>query len=1136
MWIESDFIENLTDALDSLSKGKDVDSEQLFRKYNSSKYTRMIDKLKDANDKMKTDRDDISVLLKDSNMMNQGARDGKLDVRIDESHYKNNDFKEIANGINGTMESTVVALRDIGDNLDRLSNGDFQAQVTTNYEGDYKILQVATNALGDLLNRLIVDSNKMNQGARDGKLDIRIDEKQYIGDFSKIANGINGTMEATVLALRVVGESIDKLSNGDLTAKITGNYKGDYKILQIATNQLSKILNENKITNDTHSWLQSGVAGLNEELSGDSDILTTATHAIEYLANYLNVGVGAIYSYDHSTKLLNLNGSYAYVQRDELSNSFKLGEGVVGQVALQKSPIQLKNIKREQLIIDTATTSMPPLNTYTFPLIYQDKLYGVIELGSHELFDKKAMELFEMANGIIATAIYSAIQNEKVKVLLHETEIKNEEVQKINTQMEEQQQKIEEANTTMEEQQNLLQEKNDIMAIAQKELDEKNEDLEQSNQYKTDFLANMSHELRTPLNSIILLSEMLKENRTEHLDIDEIKKAAIINSSGNELLRLINDILDLSKVEAGKMELIVDKFSSDNLCEEFQINFEHSADARNLEFITIDEYQKDISNDKDRLSQVIRNLISNALKFTKQGSITLKVEDAPNNQIKISVIDTGIGIPQDKVDSIFEAFQQAQGGTSREYGGTGLGLSISKELAKLMKGKVTLSSEVGKGSVFSIIIPNLDEDTHDLLTTTMETKQSIGKQTSLKPQEEKIVISKVDDDRDKLTQDNKVFLIIEDDKDFATILRDKINESGDLALVALNGEDGLSLAKHYNIKGILLDLGLPDMDGIDLLKEFKTNMRFRKIPVYVISGEEKEKLTKEQGAIGYIHKPVSENDISSAIVKINKFNDKKVKDLLIVEDDKIQQEALIEFIGNGTIKSKGVQSVKDAIEELNAGDYDGVVVDLTLEDGTGYEVCEYIKKNNLNIPTIIYTGKDLTIQEEHKLRKYADSIIIKTAASQKKLLNEIDIFMHRVKKSTKVKNIDLDDISLDNIKVLVVDDDIRNVYVLTEALDAKGMNIITASNGQEAIDILNENTDTDIVLMDIMMPVMDGYETTRSIKTNERTKDIPVIALTAKAMNEDRQIALDAGFDDYTTKPIKMDILINIIKSWIDKK
>jgi len=1071
MWIESDFIEKLTDALDSLSKGKDIDSEQLFRKYNSLKYTRVIDKLNDANNKMKTDRDDISVLLKDTNMINQGARDGKLDARIDASHYKNKDFKEIANGINEAMESTVVVLRDIGDNLNRLSNGDFQAQVTSNYDGDYKILQVATNALGDLLSRLIVDSNMMNQGAKDGKLDIRIDEKQYIGDFSKIANGINGTMESTVLALRVVGESVDKLSNGDLTAKITGNYKGDYEILQIATNQLSKILTENKIANDTHNWIQSGVAGLNEELSGDSDIITTASHAIEYLANYLNVGVGAIYSYDHTTKLLNLNGSYAYVQREELSNSFKLGEGVVGQVALQKSPIQLKNIKREQLVIDTATTSMPPLNTYTFPLIYQDKLYGVIELGSHELFDKKAMELFEMANGIIATAIYSAIQNEKVKVLLQETEIKNDEVQKANTQMEEQQQKLEEANTQMEEQQqkleeantrmeeqkNLLQEKNAIMVTAQKELDEKNEDLERSNQYKTDFLANMSHELRTPLNSIILLSEMLRENRTEHLDIDEIKKATIINSSGNELLRLINDLLDLSKVEAGKMELIVDKFSSDNLCEEFQVNFEHSADARNLEFITIDEYQKEISNDKDRLSQVIRNLVSNALKFTKQGSITLKIEDAPSNQIKASVIDTGIGIPQDKVDSIFEAFQQAQGGTSREYGGTGLGLSISKELAKLMKGKVTLSSEVGEGSVFSVIIPNLDEDTHDVLTTTTQTKQNIDKQISSKPQKEKKDIYKVDDDRDKLTQDNKVFLIIEDDEDFATILRDKINKSGDLALIALNGEDGLNLAKHYNIKGILLDLGLPDIDGIDLLKEFKTNMRFRKIPVYVISGEEKEKLTKEQGAIGYAQKPVSENDINSVIEKINKFNDKKVKDLLIVEDNKIQQEVLIEYIGNGTVKSKGVESVEDAIKELNTGDYDGAVVDLTLKDGTGYEVCEYIKKNNLNIPIIIYTGKDLTIQEEQKLRKYADSIIIKTAESQKKLLNEIDIFMHRVKKSTKVKNIDLDNISLDNTKVLVVDDDIRNVYVLTEALNARGMKIITASNGQEALDALNEN-------------------------------------------------------------------------------
>jgi CheY-like chemotaxis protein len=642
-------------------------------------------------------------------------------------------------------------------------------------------------------------------------------------------------------------------------------------------------------------------------------------------------------------------------------------------------------------------------------------------------------------------------------------------------------------------------------------------------------LANMSHELRTPLNSIILLSDMLQDDIFGHLDDEEIKKVSIIHSSGNELLRLINDVLDLSKIEAGKMDIIVDSFESSTFNEEVEAQFEHQAEEKNLEFTTSDSYKGIIYSDRDRLAQIVRNLISNALKFTKQGTISLDIQSVKNNSIKISVSDTGIGISDDKLRSIFEAFQQADGSTSRIYGGTGLGLSISKELVHMLGGEISVKSSINEGSTFSLIIPNMDKDTNQ----DKDNLKQIGNLKKVELKESNNFNIKNIDDRELVTAVDKVFLIIEDDKKFAGILREKINKSNEYALIAFNGEDGLQLAKEYDVKGVLLDLGLPDMNGIDVLKEFKMNPSLRKIPVYVISGEEKAKQTLEHGAIGYHMKPVARDDISHAIEKINSFNEKKVKDLLLVENDDAQREALLEFTQSGSVKSTGVSSKYEALRELDKGIYDGIIIDLGLSDGNGYEICEYIKENNIQIPIIIYTGKNLSAEEEQKLRQYTDTIVIKTVASQIRLLEEVDIFMHRVKVKNKDKIQNINDIDLSGTKILVADDDIRNIYVLSEALGSKGAKIITANNGKEAVDSLDAHSDIDVILMDIMMPVMDGYEATKIIKSNAKTKDIPIIAVTAKAMAEDRIKAIEAGCDDYISKPLKMDILLGIVKSWI---
>ncbi|NQY95002.1 MAG: GAF domain-containing protein, partial [Campylobacteraceae bacterium] len=636
MWIDSKFLIQISHVLDKLNKGAEVDIDNIASEFSSPKYhdiLTLLIKLQKRQKRQNTFMGTISFKIKqlskgifyeeeegeegvsklfskltrtllsitrDSSRVNKAASEGILDIRINEKLYLG-DFCKMAIGINESIDGTVKTLRDVSDSLKRFSSGDFKAQIKSQYEGDYKRLHLAVNSLGDSLNSLIEDSHKMSEAAKEGNLNARINLNKYKGDFTNIVKSINDTM--------------------------------------------------NK--NERDQWIQSGIVGLNEILLGDNDIVDTSSKAISYLAYYLNAGVGALYVYDSTEELMILNASYAYVEREELSNKFKLGEGTVGQVALQKTPIHLTNITKSQRTIDTGTSSEAPLNTYTYPLLYKDKVYGVVELGSNIFFDSKTLEFFEATNTIIATALYSAIANKKVKVLLSESRIQNENIQKTNVEMEEQQQQLEEVNSQMAEQQQQLEEANSQMQEQQQQLKESNaqmeeqqvqlkeknltleqskidldkraEDLALSSKYKSEFLANMSHELRTPLNSIILLSEMIEEDKFGHLDKEEIKKASIINSSGNDLLRLINDVLDLSKVEAGMLEVIVDEFDSSTFLDEIFVQFEHQAKEKNLQLNIKDSYKAKIKSDKHRLSQILRNLISNSLKFTKEGSISIEI-------------------------------------------------------------------------------------------------------------------------------------------------------------------------------------------------------------------------------------------------------------------------------------------------------------------------------------------------------------------------------------------------------------------------------------------------------------------------------------------------------------------------------
>ncbi len=1014
---------------------------------------------------------------------------------------------------------------------------------------------------------------------------------------------LNTSLKNMIAYIHDIAEVAEKISNKDLALSVQPCSADDMlnQALQKMVVNLRAMIHEIEQQN----WQQQGLNQLSNELLGEESLLELCNKAIRFVARYLNAGYGVLYVYNSEQQNLMLYSSYAFTDRDRVSNRYALGEGVVGQVALEQSPILLKNIRRGEGVITTGTTSQAPRNTYTFPLVYDRELYGVIELAAFEVFTEAQQHFLQETNRIIATGIFSTRQRDRVRELLdasqtarkdaeqaareaeeaqQEAQQRAKEVEQANVRLQEQrhqlQQQSEElrqVNANLEEQQLQLQrqseelrQQNEHLNQATAELDQRAQDLELASKYKSEFLANMSHELRTPLNSIILLSKMLSRNDKGNFTEKDVKQASVIHQAGDELLRLINDILDLSKIEAGKVTMHATEFSSSDLLDSFHDLFHSMAEDKGLQFIIQDDYDAKMVTDRDKLSQVIRNLLANAFKFTKQGSITLKIADFRlqiegtgddksqisnlKSQIQIEVIDTGIGIPKDKQRLVFEAFQQADGSTSREFGGTGLGLSIAREYVRLLGGKLVLESEPGQGTTFRVALPIVlpemaeeDRPNPKLLARPEPVPAPLRRSrsaTAPPEPESRDEIGNIEDDRGAIGMSDKTILIIEDNADIAQTTMDVTRKMGFKTLVGLTGQDGLSLAAQYRPTGILLDLVLPDMNGMQILRELKSTRELRHIPVHIMSSKERDNAYRAAGAIGYFQKPVNDLDIQHAIEGLLSVSEKYPKRLLIVEDDTTQREAIQEFLGcdDKDIEFTGVGSQEAAITEIDTGAYDAAIIDLGLHDGSGYDICKYIKLHNLALPVIIYTGRELTEEQERELRKYTDSIIIKTARSYERLSDEVSVFLHQMYHGQSEtpppapSRALAQDGTLEGTTILVVDDDMKNIFVLASALENNGAAVIDANNGQAALDLLRQRSDIDLVLMDIMMPVMDGYTAIREIRNDPKLKHLPIIALTAKALKGDRQKCIQAGADDYLSKPVDYDGLIRLAKAWIEKE
>jgi len=742
-----------------------------------------------------------------------------------------------------------------------------------------------------------------------------------------------------------------------------------------------------------------------------------------------------------------------------------------------------------------------------------------------------------------------AKQGEELQTQQEELKQMNEELEEQAQNLIQQQEELQMTNEELEEQTQSLEAKNLEVEASKKDIEQKTKQLEISSRYKSEFLANMSHELRTPLNSLLILSKDLSENRNKNLDGVQVESAEIIYKSGCDLLVLINEVLDLSKIEAGKMSLNIESVSLKSFANELIREFKHHAEQKGLKLNSKleKELPEFIRTDSQRLNQILKNLLSNAIKFTEKGSVSVRIDRNSESTVIISITDTGIGIVEDKQEAIFEAFQQAEGGTSRKYGGTGLGLSISRELAKLLGGEIKLSSKLNEGSVFSLIIPLEIVQDEELLSTRVTESYLEKKSNLFKPhvsnETKYLNYPSIKDDRETITGDDKTVLIIEDDLKFAAIILKQANKKGFKCLSAATGEDGLALALKHKPQAIILDMILPGINGHAVLLELKANPALRHIPVHVISAKERSLEPIREGAIEYLMKPVAKEDLEEAFNRIEKFVNRKMKNLLIIEDNENSRKSMRIIIGNGDVKCFEAATGIEALNLYQANQIDCIILDIGLPDMSGFDLIhklEKIKDHNLP-PIIVYTGKELTKEENNELEKYAESIIIKGVKSEERLLDETALFLHRTisnlpkSKQVVINNLYDKEAVFHSKKILLVDDDMRNLFALSKILKERGIEIIKAENGKNALEMLELHPEIDLVLMDIMMPEMDGYEAMKQIRAQVRFAKLPVIALTAKAMKDDKQKCIDAGANDYITKPIDVERLLSLMRVWLSK-
>ncbi|SDH83966.1 Signal transduction histidine kinase [Chryseobacterium taeanense] len=967
----------------------------------------------------------------------------------------------------------------------------------------------------------------------------------------------------------------NRVAHGDYDQRAVDHSEDDLGDLAESLNNMTESLKTSFDKINASDWRQKGLALLNESMMGNKTVQEVSDNALEQIIEYGKCINGSIYLYDEG--LLKLKAALGL--ENNMKRIFEPGEGMVGQTFITEKTQVYNNLHEDDFVVTFASSTIKIYGILLLPVFADGKIIGVLELGSTNNFDENRINYFVECTRNIGVALSAAKGREKEQQLLEETQAQSEELQvqhseleNLNTELEAQTQKLQaseeelkvqqeelmQANAELEERSRLLEEKNHLIAERNNEIQKKVEELALSTKYKSEFLANMSHELRTPLNSILLLSRLMAENPEENLNEDQIESAKVIQSSGSSLLTLIDEILDLAKIESGKMTLEYQQVFVEDIVKDLKNLFNPVFQEKRLQFnVEIEkDLQKAIETDRLRVDQVLRNLLSNALKFTTEGSINLNIKKDPNKRdfIIFSVKDTGIGIAEDKQKIIFEAFQQADGSTRRKFGGTGLGLSISREIARLLGGELTLESKVDEGSEFSLTIPvkavleieqiETDQDIVEIIREDVVEIKNIlddGEEEYYNTINNLKIPEDVDDDRKNIQAGDKVILIIEDDTNFAKALLKYAHMQNYKAVVAVRGDHGISAALQYRPHAILLDVQLPVKDGWQVMDELKSNPETKHIPVHMMSVLHVKKESLMKGAIDFINKPVALDQMTEVFRKIEEVLSKSPQKVLIVEENAKHASALSYFLGNFNISLSVENNVEDSVKALTTDHIDCVILDIGSLKGDEYQIVESIKSYEglENLPIIIFTERNLSKSEELKIKQYADSIVVKTAHSYQRILDEVGLFLHLVEEKNNsietVRNKTLGSLTevLSGKKILITDDDVRNIFSLTKALEKYKVEVVVAMDGKHALQQIKEHPDVDVILMDMMMPEMDGYETIKQIRKMPMFTRLPIIAVTAKSMIGEREKCITAGASDYISKPVDIDQLLSLLRVWL---
>jgi HAMP domain-containing protein/CheY-like chemotaxis protein/signal transduction histidine kinase len=1067
-------------------------------------------------------------------------------------------WKDLTDTVNVMAANLTEQVRGIVKVVTAVAEGDLKQKLTVKSKGEVAALAETIN---DMTDTLAIFADQVTTVAREvgveGRLGGQANVPGAAGTWKDLTGNVNLLADNLTNQVRAIAEVTTAVTKGDLTRSIQVDARGEVAELKDYINTMIDNLRLTTERNTDQDWLKTNLARFTGMLQGQRDLTTVGSVLLSELVPLVRGHQGVIYQMvsDEGSAHLKLLGKYADHPERGYPAAIGLGDGFIGQCALEKRRILITDIPANSVRVGPSLVEALPRNIVVLPIIFEDHLKAVIAVASLHDFDQAHLSFLEQLTasiGIVLNSIEATMQTEGLlkqsQELAGELQVQQKELQKTNEQLEQKAQQLAERNVEVEA-------KNQEIEHARRALEEKATELALTSKYKSEFLANMSHELRTPLNSILILGQQLSENADRNLSDKQVEFARTIHGAGSDLLNLISDILDLSKIESGTVSVDAEELYLSNLLDTVARPFRHEAEGRNLSFeLELDpSLGRSIVTDSKRLQQVLKNLLSNAFKFTENGGVRLTASAAAagwnpehpvlNNAssvIAFEVADSGIGILPEKQKIIFEAFQQADASTSRKYGGTGLGLAISRELATLLGGEIQLRSTPGMGSTFTLFLP---QNYIGPSTTVVETEPSARRSFEAQLRAPERTVESIADDRDNLNPGEAVLLIVEDDPHYARILMDLAHDNGFKALIAQRGAEALALATEFNPNAVSLDVFLPDMLGWSVLSQLKQNPLTRHIPVQMITLDEDRQHGLAQGAFSFLTKPTTVDGLREALTRIKEFSVPRRKQLLVVEDNPAEQLGIRELLHHDDIDISTASEGKEALEFLRNNTCDCVVLDLKLPDMTGFDVLELLSRDEAlsDIPVVVFTGRELSAEEDARLHTMARSVVVKGVESPERLLDETALFLHRVvgdlpqEKQRMLERLHESDEDIIGQTVLLVDDDARNIFALSSVLERRGMNVVTATTGKEAIESLAKTPDVAIVLMDIMMPEMDGYQTMQVIREEGKWRRLPIIALTAKAMKGDREKCLQAGASDYLAKPVNTEQLLAALRMWLHR-